>query len=53
MASAVLIGHIDMLRRFGFKGFYGMRPVDLLRASGTERKLFVVAIDDREKALHC
>jgi len=29
-----------------------MCPVDLLRASGQNNKLFVVAIDDREKALN-
>ena len=47
-------GHIDMLRRFGFKVFYGdVSRIDLLHASGAEQaKLFVVAIDDREKALH-
>jgi len=28
-----------------------MRPSDLLYASGQQTKLFVVAIDDREKAL--
>jgi len=34
------------------KVFWGCVPVDLLRASGAEQaKLFVVAIDDREKAL--
>ncbi len=47
-------GNIDMLRRFGFKVFYGdVSRIDLLHASGAEQaKLFVVAIDDREKALH-
>jgi monovalent cation:proton antiporter-2 (CPA2) family protein len=46
-------GQIDMLRRFGFKVFYGdASRIDLLHASGAQQaKLFVVAIDDREKAL--
>ena len=46
-------GHIDMLRRFGFKVFYGdASRIDLLRASGAQQaKLFVVALDDREKSL--
>ncbi|MBE9167968.1 glutathione-regulated potassium-efflux system protein KefC [Pleurocapsales cyanobacterium LEGE 06147] len=46
-------GRIDMLRRFGFKIFYGdASRLDLLRAAGAEQaKLFVVAIDEREKAL--
>lgn len=46
-------GQIDMLRRFGFKVFYGdASRIDLLRASGAEQaKLFVVAIDEREKTL--
>ena len=45
--------HIDMLRRFGFKVFYGdASRIDLLRASGAQQaKLFVVALDDREKSL--
>jgi voltage-gated potassium channel Kch len=44
---------IDLLRRFGWKVFYGdaSRP-DLLHAAGAERaRLLVVAIDDREKIL--
>jgi monovalent cation:proton antiporter-2 (CPA2) family protein len=46
-------GQIDMLRRFGFKVFYGdASRVDLLRAAGAEQaKLFVIAIDDPEKTL--
>jgi voltage-gated potassium channel Kch len=44
---------IDMLRRFGFKLFYGdASRLDLLRAAGAEQaKLFVVAVDEREKSL--
>ena len=44
---------MDMLRRFGFKVFYGdASRIDLLRASGAQQaKLFVVALDDREKSL--
>jgi monovalent cation:proton antiporter-2 (CPA2) family protein len=44
---------IDLLRRFGFKVFYGdASRLDLLRASGAEQaKLLVIAIDDREKML--
>lgn len=46
-------GQIDKLRRFGFKVFYGdASRLDLLHASGAEQaKLFVVAIDDRQKVL--
>lgn len=46
-------GQIDMLRRFGFKIFYGdASRIDLLRAAGAEHaKLFVIAIDEREKTL--
>lgn len=46
-------GQIDMLCRFGFKVFYGdASRIDLLRAAGAaQAKLFVIAIDDREKAL--
>lgn len=44
---------IDLLRRFGWKVFYGdTSRVDLLHAAGAEQaKLFVIAIDDREKIL--
>jgi len=44
----------DMLRRFGFKVFYGMCPglICYVR-QGQNSKLFVVAIDDRESAEHC
>lgn len=44
---------IDMLRRFGVKIFYGdASRIDLLRAAGAgQAKLFVLAIDEREKAL--
>ncbi|MGB3493527.1 MAG: glutathione-regulated potassium-efflux system protein KefC [Elainellaceae cyanobacterium] len=45
--------HIEMLRKFGHKVFYGdSSRIDLLHAAGAhEAKLFVVAIDDPEKAL--
>lgn len=44
---------IDLLRRFGWKVFYGdASRLDLLRAAGASRaKLLVVAIDDRDKAV--
>lgn len=54
---ATVIDHdpaqIDMLRRFGFKVFYGdVSRIDLLHAAGAEHaKLFVVAIDEPEKAI--
>lgn len=46
-------GQIDLLRRFGFKVFYGdASRIDLLRAAGAEQaKLLVIAIDDAEKTL--
>lgn len=46
-------GQIDLLRRFGSKVFYGdASRIDLLHAAGAQQaKLFIVAIDDREKAL--
>lgn len=46
--------HIDMLRQFGHKVFYGdSSRIDLLHAAGAaEAKLFVMAIDDAEKSLH-
>jgi voltage-gated potassium channel Kch len=46
-------GQIELLRRFGWKVFYGdASRVDLLRAAGAEQaKLIIVAIDDREKIL--
>ena len=45
--------HIETLRRFRFKVFYGDAcRLDLLRAAGAERaKLFVVAIDEADAAL--
>lgn len=45
--------HIETLRRFRFKVFYGDAcRLDLLRAAGAERaKIIIVAIDDRESAL--
>ncbi|MEH2182917.1 glutathione-regulated potassium-efflux system protein KefC [Nostoc sp.] len=44
---------IDMLRRFGFKVYYGdASRIDLLHTAGARQaKLFVLAIDDREKSL--
>lgn len=46
--------HIEMLRKFGHKVFYGdSSRIDLLHTAGADdAKLFVVAIDDPEKALH-
>ncbi len=46
-------GQIDMLRRFGFKLFYGdASRLDLLHAAGAaQAKLLVIAIDDQEKSL--
>jgi glutathione-regulated potassium-efflux system ancillary protein KefC len=45
--------HIEILRRFRFKVFYGDAcRLDLLRAAGAERaRLIVVAIDEHESAL--
>jgi glutathione-regulated potassium-efflux system ancillary protein KefC len=45
--------HIDSIRRFGFKVFYGdAARLDLLRAAGADRaRLLVLAIDDRVQAL--
>ncbi|MEH1918264.1 glutathione-regulated potassium-efflux system protein KefC [Nostoc sp.] len=44
---------IDMLRRFGFKVHYGdASRIDLLHTAGARQaKLFVLAIDDRQKSL--
>lgn len=45
--------HLDMLRAFGLKVFYGdaTRP-DLLQAAGIEKaQMLVIAIDDREQSL--
>jgi monovalent cation:proton antiporter-2 (CPA2) family protein len=44
---------IELLRRFGFKVFYGdASRLDLLHAAGARHaRLFVVAIDDRERSL--
>ncbi|MDB4092272.1 monovalent cation:proton antiporter-2 (CPA2) family protein, partial [bacterium] len=44
---------IELLRRFGFKGFYGdpTRP-DVLRAAGlADARVLVIALDDRDAAL--
>ncbi|OKH35867.1 potassium transporter [[Phormidium ambiguum] IAM M-71] len=45
---------IDLLRRFGWKVFYGdASRIDLLHAAGAQQaKLLVVAIDDSEQILH-
>jgi len=45
--------HIEILRRFRFKVFYGDAcRLDLLRAAGAESaKVFVIAIDEREGTL--
>jgi glutathione-regulated potassium-efflux system ancillary protein KefC len=45
---------IDLLRKFGFKVFYGdATRLDLLRAAGAAKaRLLVVAIDDVEDSLH-
>lgn len=44
---------IEMVRRFGYKVFYGdASRVDLLHSAGAEdAKLFILAIDDKDKAL--
>ncbi|NVO24851.1 potassium transporter [Donghicola sp. C2-DW-16] len=54
--KTVVIDHdiktIQLMRKFGFKGFFGdpTRP-DLLRAAGlSEARILVVALDDPEKA---
>jgi monovalent cation:proton antiporter-2 (CPA2) family protein len=46
--------HVDFVRRFGNKIYYGdAARVDLLRAAGAERaKVFVLAVDDMEASLH-
>jgi monovalent cation:proton antiporter-2 (CPA2) family protein len=46
-------GQIELLRRFGWKVFYGdASRLDLLHLAGAEQaKLIVVAIDEREKML--
>jgi monovalent cation:proton antiporter-2 (CPA2) family protein len=43
---------VELLRRFGLKSFYGdASRLDLLYAAGAERaRLFILAIDDEEKA---
>jgi Kef-type K+ transport system membrane component KefB len=45
--------HIDLLRRFGWKVFYGdAARIDLLRAAGIgHARLLIIAIDEPEKAL--
>jgi monovalent cation:proton antiporter-2 (CPA2) family protein len=45
---------IELLRRFGWKVFYGdASRLDLLRAAGAKQaRLIVIAIDEQEKMLH-
>jgi len=47
-------GQIELTGRFGYKVFYGdASRVELLGAAGAEQaRLLVIAIDDREKAVH-
>ncbi len=47
-------GQIELLRRFGWKIFYGdASRLDLLHVAGAQQaKLIVLAIDEREKMLH-
>jgi len=47
-------GQIELSGRYGNKVFYGdAANVELLRAAGAERaRLLVIAIDDRQKAIH-
>ena len=55
--STVVLDHdaeqIEALRRFGFRVYYGdAARLDLLEAAGAkDAKVFVLAIDDRERAL--
>ncbi len=46
-------GHIEMVRKFGFKVFFGDGTrLDLLYAAGAEQaRVLVVAVDDQEQAL--
>ncbi|CAK0765485.1 K(+) : H(+) antiporter KefC [Gammaproteobacteria bacterium] len=47
------MARLDMLRRFGIQGYFGdaSRP-ELLHAAGIENaKIFIVAIDDRDRAV--
>jgi glutathione-regulated potassium-efflux system ancillary protein KefC len=47
--------HIESLRRFGWKAFYGdATRLDLLRMAGAaEARIFVLAIDDVEQSVQC
>jgi len=47
-----MIPVIDMLRRFGFKVFWGCVPVDLLRASGAEQANYSLSRSMTAKALN-
>ncbi|HSG30829.1 MAG TPA: monovalent cation:proton antiporter-2 (CPA2) family protein [Thermodesulfobacteriota bacterium] len=44
---------IELVRKFGYKVFYGdASRVDLLKSAGCEQaKLFIIAVDDKEKTL--
>ena len=44
---------IDMVRKFGYKVFYGdASRIDLLESAGADKaKLFIIAVDDKDKAL--
>jgi len=45
--------HIERVRKFGFKVFYGdITRLDLLHSAGLDKaKLFVLAVDDRQKGI--
>jgi glutathione-regulated potassium-efflux system ancillary protein KefC len=47
--------HIETLRRFGWKAFYGdATRLDLLRVAGADKaRVFVLAIDDVEQSVAC
>ena len=47
--------HIESLRRFGWKSFYGdATRLDLLRTAGAaQARVFVLAIDDVEQSVEC
>ncbi|MBI5721245.1 MAG: glutathione-regulated potassium-efflux system protein KefC [Burkholderiales bacterium] len=47
--------HIESLRRFGWKAFYGdATRLDLLRIAGAgQARIFVLAIDDVEQSVEC
>lgn len=47
--------HVESLRRFGWKAFYGdATRLDLLRVAGADKaRVFVLAIDDVEQSVDC